>query len=306
MRKKLIIATRESPLALKQTEYVRGELQKRFPELSIEFLGMTTKGDRFLEKPLQKVGGKGLFVKELEEAIINGQADFAVHSLKDVPYELPEGLVLGAFLKRGSPYDAFVSNQFSSFWQLPLGAKVGTSSLRRGQQLKYHRPDLQIESVRGNLQTRIRKLDEGLFDALILAEAGLERMGLTSKIKHTFSAEEVLPAIGQGVIAVECRKDDEALLKMLQSIHCYETASCIQAERAFNTKLQGGCHTPIAAFACIEQKHILLRGYVASMKNNIAYCSSIIGKIEEPVKIGELLAERLLAAGAIIEPMPNS
>lgn len=298
MSEKIVIATRESPLAIWQAEYVRDELLKKFPHLTIEFLPMTTKGDNFLQQPLQQIGGKGLFVKELEEAILDKRADLAVHSLKDVPYELPSGLMLGAYLPRASAFDAFVSQYYTSFEELPLGAKVGTSSLRRTQQLKYHRPDLNFQPVRGNLQTRLRKLDEGQYDALILAEAGLQRMGYANRIRHTFSAEQLLPAIGQGVIAIECRNSDDKLLHLLQAIHCAETAYCIQAERAFNTRLEGGCHMPIAAFARIFQGQIILKAYVASIEKDIAYTTSMIGKIEAAEQIGIALAEKLLAAGA--------
>lgn len=252
--KKLTIATRKSPLALWQAEHIKARLQALYPNLQIELLKIVTKGDKILDTPLAKIGGKGLFVKELEQAMYDKTADIAVHSLKDVPMELPEGLTIGAFCKRVSPTDAFVSNKYDSLVALPKGAVVGTSSLRRQCQLKQHRPDLTIKSLRGNVGTRLSKLDAGEYDAIILATSGLQRIELQDRIREELDTDISLPAVGQGALAIECRENDEQILNLLAPLNDNQDTLCVMAERALNRHLQGGCQVPIAGFAVIENK----------------------------------------------------
>lgn len=252
--KKLTIATRKSPLALWQAEHIKARLQALYPNLQIELLKIVTKGDKILDTPLAKIGGKGLFVKELEQAMYDKTADIAVHSLKDVPMELPEGLTIGAFCKRASPTDAFVSNKYDNLVALPKGAVVGTSSLRRQCQLKQHRPDLTIKSLRGNVGTRLSKLDAGDYDAIILATSGLQRIELQERIREELDTDISLPAVGQGALAIECRENDEKILNLLAPLNNNQDALCVMAERALNRHLQGGCQVPIAGFAVLENK----------------------------------------------------
>lgn len=252
--KKLTIATRKSPLALWQAEHIKARLQALYPDLQIELLKIVTKGDKILDTPLAKIGGKGLFVKELEQAMYDKTADIAVHSLKDVPMELPEGLTIGAFCKRASPTDAFVSNKYDNLVALPKGAVVGTSSLRRQCQLKQHRPDLTIKSLRGNVGTRLSKLDAGDYDAIILATSGLQRIELQERIREELDTDISLPAVGQGALAIECRENDEKILNLLAPLNNNQDALCVMAERALNRHLQGGCQVPIAGFAVLENK----------------------------------------------------
>ncbi len=271
--KKLTIATRQSPLALWQAEHIQSRLQSLYPQLQVKLLKIVTKGDKILDTPLAKIGGKGLFVKELEQALYDKQADIAVHSLKDVPMHLPKGLILGAYCQRANPTDAFVSNHYASLQQLPKGAVVGTSSLRRQCQLQHYRSDLQIESLRGNVGTRLSKLDNGDYDAIILASSGLERIGLDERIKEELNTSISLPAVGQGALAIECRADDSSVLELLQPLNHAKDKLCLLAERALNRHLEGGCQVPIACFAqwtAIEQGlELHLRGRVGSVDGSV-------------------------------------
>ena len=269
--KTLNIATRKSPLAMWQAEHIKSRLESLYPELEVNLVTMVTQGDKILDTPLAKIGGKGLFVKELEQALYDGRADIAVHSLKDVPMELPEGLILGTYCKRETPTDAFVSNTYDKLEELPQGAVVGTASLRRQCQIKAFRPDLQIKSLRGNVQTRLSKLDAGEYDAIILATSGLKRVELSERIKQEIDIDISLPAVGQGALAIECRADDEAVLALLKPLNDGQARIRLKAERALNRRLEGGCQVPIAAYAVIEkdaeqshQKTLWLRGRVGS------------------------------------------
>ncbi|MGP5336732.1 hydroxymethylbilane synthase [Psychrobacter maritimus] len=248
----LNIATRQSPLALWQAEHIRDRLLALYPELTINLLKIVTKGDKILDTPLAKIGGKGLFVKELEQALYDKQADIAVHSLKDVPMELPEGLTLGVYCKRASPTDAFVSNTYHSIDELPQGAVVGTASLRRQCQIKAYRPDLQIKTLRGNVGTRLGKLDAGEYDAIILATSGLQRIELDERIRSELDIDICLPAVGQGALAIECREGDDEVLKLLAPLNDDKARIRLIAERALNRHLQGGCQVPIAAYAVLQ------------------------------------------------------
>ncbi|GAB4407499.1 MAG: hydroxymethylbilane synthase [Thermodesulfovibrionales bacterium] len=260
MRNKIIIGTRGSKLALWQAEWIKSELQKLYPDLDVELKKIKTTGDRILDVPLAKVGGKGLFVKEIEEALLRGDIDLAVHSMKDVPTDFPEGLHLAVITKREDPRDAFISQiqsskfKIQSFKDLPHGAIIGTSSLRRSCQLLNIRPDLRIVQLRGNLDTRLRKLDEGQFDAIVLAAAGVKRLGLEQRITEILLPDVSLPAIGQGAVGIECRTDDEPINNLIKPLNHHETFICVKAERAFLKRLQGGCQVPIAAYARIEQQ----------------------------------------------------
>lgn len=253
----LNIATRQSPLALWQAEHIRDRLLALYPEMTINLLKIVTKGDKILDTPLAKIGGKGLFVKELEQALYDKQADIAVHSLKDVPMDLPEGLTLGVYCKRASPTDAFVSNTYSSIDELPQGAVVGTASLRRQCQIKAYRPDLQIKTLRGNVGTRLSKLDAGEFDAIILATSGLQRIELDERIRSELDIDICLPAVGQGALAIECRADDAEVLKLLAPLNDDKARIRLIAERALNRHLQGGCQVPIAAYAVLQKADAL-------------------------------------------------
>ena len=256
---RLVIASRESRLAMWQAEYIRGRLARLYPHCQIEILGMSTQGDRILDKPLAKIGGKGLFVKELETALEEGRAQLAVHSLKDVPMDLPPGFELAAVLEREDPRDAFVSNTFDTLAALPQGARVGTSSLRRVVQLRSQRPDLQVEPLRGNLDTRLRKLDAGQYDAIVLAAAGLKRLGLAQRIRSIFEPQQMLPCAGQGALGLEVRAEATALLDMLGALTHLPTALAVQAERAVSRALGGSCSMPLAAFATWEADTLWLR-----------------------------------------------
>ena len=248
----LTIATRQSPLALWQAEHIRARLLEMYPDLTIDLLKIVTKGDKILDTPLAKIGGKGLFVKELEQALYDKQADIAVHSLKDVPMQLPEGLTLGVYCKRASPTDAFVSNTYKSIDELPQGAVVGTSSLRRQCQIKAYRPDLQIKTLRGNVGTRLGKLDAGEYDAIILATSGLQRIELDARIRGELDIDTCLPAVGQGALAIECRDGDDEVLKLLAPLNDDKARIRLIAERALNRHLDGGCQVPIAAYAVLQ------------------------------------------------------
>ncbi|VEG12560.1 hydroxymethylbilane synthase [Moraxella cuniculi] len=299
----LTIATRQSPLALWQANFIKQALETLYPQLVVELLTMVTRGDKILDTPLAKIGGKGLFVKELEQALYDGRADIAVHSLKDVPMVLPDGLVLGAYCQRHAPTDAFVSNQYDSLQALPAGAVLGTSSLRRECQLRQARPDLSIKSLRGNVGTRLAKLDAGEYDAIILATSGLQRLGLDDRIRHELDDELCLPAVGQGALAIECRADDAAVLSLLAPLNHASTRLCVMAERAMNRTLQGGCQVPIAGFATIAGDKLSLRGRVGSLDGTVLLKSqnSIVltgGDESAAENLGTAVAEDLLAQGA--------
>lgn len=267
--KTLNIATRQSPLALWQAEHIKSRLEELYPDLTVNLVTMVTKGDKILDVPLAKIGGKGLFVKELEEALYEKRADIAVHSLKDVPMELPDYLTLGAYCERHRPTDAFVSNNYKHINDLPQGARLGTSSLRRQCQIAQFRPDLDIISLRGNVGTRLSKLDNGEYDAIILATSGLMRLGLDERIRHELDTIVSLPAVGQGALAIECRADDTAVLALLKPLNHEQSKICVLAERAMNRQLQGGCQVPIAGFATIENDKLVLNGRVGSVDGKI-------------------------------------
>ncbi|MBZ4677632.1 MAG: hydroxymethylbilane synthase [Shewanella sp.] len=292
------IATRKSPLAMWQAEFVKAELERTHPGLTVELLPMSTKGDVILDTPLAKVGGKGLFVKELEVAMLEDQADIAVHSMKDVPVEFPEGLGLEVICEREDPRDAFVSNSYKSIDELPQGAVVGTSSLRRQCQLRARRPDLIIKDLRGNVGTRLGKLDAGEYDAIILAAAGLIRLKLSERIASFISAEESLPANGQGAVGIECRTNDERVKALLAPLEHKETRYRVLAERAMNTRLEGGCQVPIGAYAEIQGEQLSLRGLVGNPDGSEVITGQVSGHQDEAVALGNALAEELLSKGA--------
>lgn len=295
---RLRIATRKSPLALWQANFVADALRALHPGLQVELVTMVTRGDKILDTPLAKVGGKGLFVKELETAMLEGRADLAVHSMKDVPMAFPEGLGLTAICVREDPRDAFVSNLYADIDALPTGAIVGTSSLRRQCQLRRYRPDLQIKDLRGNVNTRLAKLDAGDYDALILASAGLIRLGMAARISATFTPELLLPAVGQGAVGIECRLDDVATRALLAPLNDLHTSICVRAERAMNTRLQGGCQVPIAGFAELDGEQLSLRGCVGSIDGQQYIADAVSGRSADAEALGVALADRLLAAGA--------
>ncbi len=298
MNPPLRIATRKSPLALWQAEHVAAALRSVHPGLEVELVGMSTQGDKILDTPLAKIGGKGLFVKELEQGMLEGRADIAVHSMKDVPVELPAGLHLPVILEREDPRDAFVSNRHASFDDLPQGARVGTSSLRRQCQLLERRPDLELLPLRGNVNTRLRKLDEGEYDAVILAAAGLKRLGFGHRIRAFIEPEQSLPAIGQGAIGIECRADDQRVNELIAPLHHPPTATCVLAERAMNQRLEGGCQVPIAGHALLDGDRLWLRGLVGSLDGKVIIRGEVRGDTAEAEALGRSLGERLLADGA--------
>jgi len=294
----LRIATRKSALALWQAEYVKAQLEHFHPGLQVELVPMTTKGDVILDTPLAKVGGKGLFVKELEVAMLENRADIAVHSMKDVPVDFPEGLGLSVICPREDPRDAFVSNKFKQFNDLPQGAVVGTSSLRRQCQLRALRPDLVIKDLRGNVNTRLRKLDDGEYDAIILAAAGLIRLEMPERIAQFIEPEVVLPANGQGAVGIECRLDDERIVNLLAPLEDKETRMRVLAERAMNKKLEGGCQVPIGSFAILEGEELYLRGLVGSADGKTMLTADVRGQASDFENLGESLAQQLLDKGA--------
>ncbi len=297
-QKSLRIATRQSPLALWQANYVKDLLQQLYPDLNVELVPMVTKGDVILDSPLAKIGGKGLFVKELENALLNKEADIAVHSMKDVPMQFPEGLGLAVICKREDPRDAFVSNSYRTLAELPQGAVVGTSSLRRQCQLKTLRPDLEIRSLRGNVGTRLSKLDNGDYDAIILASAGLIRLGLAERIASFIDVEQSLPAAGQGAVGIECRTDDVAVQQLLAPLADAETTSCVLAERAMNHHLQGGCQVPIGGYAVLRDSELYLRALVGSVDGSTIIRAEGKSAVENADVLGVQIAEQLLAQGA--------
>lgn len=295
----LRIATRSSALALWQAEFIKAELERLHSNVTVELVKIKTLGDKILDVPLAKMGGKGLFVKELEEAMLDGRADLAVHSMKDVPMAFPEGLGLVAICERDDPTDAFVSNHFSSLDDLPQNAVVGTSSLRRESQLRANRPDLQIRMLRGNVNTRLAKLDAGNYDAIILASAGLKRLGFEARIRNCMPDTLSLPAVGQGALGIECRLDDQELRAMLEPLNHTDSADRVKAERALNTRLNGGCQVPIAAYALLEDNDILwLRGLVGAVDGSLIFRAEGRVHRSEGERLGRELAEDLLAQGA--------
>ena len=298
MMKTLKIATRQSPLALWQAEHIRARLEAMHADLTVELVTFVTQGDKILDTPLAKIGGKGLFVKELEAALMDGRADLAVHSMKDVPMALPEGLSLAVICEREDPLDAFVSNHYASFADLPQGAKVGTSSLRRKCQILKARPDLEIIDLRGNVGTRLSKLDDGQYDAIILASAGLKRLGLAERIRHTIQPDVSLPAVGQGALGLECRSQDQAVLDLILPLMHAETNVCVRAERAFNAYLDGGCQVPIAGYATLQNGQLQIEGRVGSVDGQTILKAVQFGAPEQAEMLGEELAKALLAQGA--------
>lgn len=294
----LRIATRKSPLALWQAEHVRQRLQALHPGLEVELVTMTTQGDRVLDSPLAKIGGKGLFVKELENGMLEGRADMAVHSMKDVPAELPTGLEIGAILEREDPRDAFVSNRFAGIDDLPLGARVGTSSLRRQCQLRATRPDLEIIDLRGNVNTRLAKLDDGDYDAIVLACAGLRRLGMEERITRALDPEAMLPAIAQGVIGIECRSGDARIAGLIAGLNHPYTATSTAAERAMNARLAGGCQAPVAGYSELDEDLLHLRGLVGWPNGSDTVRGDISGPAADAANLGEQLADDLLSRGA--------
>ena len=298
MLKKIVIATRESQLALWQAEHVKARLMALHPGLEVELLGMTTQGDQILESPLSRIGGKGLFVKELEVAMAEGRADLAVHSIKDVPMDLPEGFELAAISQREDPRDAFVSNQYPSLEALPAGARVGTSSLRRQAQLRARLPHLNVDTLRGNVNTRLRKLDEGQYDAILLAAAGLKRLGFDQRITALLAPEESLPAVGQGALGIEIRSGNPELAELLAPLNDPETAACVRAERAMSRQLQGGCQAPIGGYAVVRDGQLVLRAFVADLEGIRFYRATAEGALDQPEQVGLAAAEALARQGA--------
>ena len=298
MRKHIKIGTRGSLLATTQSTWVKNQIEAKHPDLSVELVKIVTKGDKIVDVPLAKVGGKGLFVKEIEEALLRKDVDLAVHSMKDVPSEVPEELHLGIIPLRENPHDAFIANEFASLDDLPGGATVGTSSLRRRSQLAALRPDLEIVDLRGNLDTRLRKLDEGQFQAIILAAAGLNRLGLSRRATGYFSVKEMLPAVGQGALGIELRKDDDELLAGLSFLNDDKTTVAVAAERAFLRRLEGGCQVPIGAFAEVHNGEVEVTGLVASIDGKVVLKESMNGPSDEAQQLGTKLANKLLDMGA--------
>ena len=295
---RLIIASRESALAMWQAEHIQGRLRALYPQTEVSILGMTTQGDQILNVSLSKIGGKGLFVKELEVAMEEGRADLAVHSLKDVPMNMPDGFSLCAIGEREDPLDAFVSNNFDSLAALPPGSIVGTSSLRRESQLRARFPHLVIQPLRGNVQTRLRKLDEGQYAAIILAAAGLKRLGLGERIRNIISSDDSLPAVGQGALGIECRSDRADVIACVQALHHADTAACVLAERALSRALAGSCQVPLGGFAQILDGKLRLRGFVSSTDGQQMLRAEAFGDVADPETLGNQVAAALRAQGA--------
>jgi hydroxymethylbilane synthase len=292
------IATRKSKLALWQAEHIQQRLEELHPGLTVELVPMSTKGDVILDTPLAKIGGKGLFVKELEVAMLEGRADIAVHSMKDLPVEFPDGLELHTICEREDPRDAFVSGKYNNLNEMPEGAVVGTCSLRRRCQVMEQFPHLVIKDLRGNVQTRLRKLDDGEFDAIILAASGLIRLELGDRITSFIPVEQSLPANGQGALGIECRSDDDAMKQLLQPLQCQETRIRVLAERAMNRRLEGGCQVPIGAYAELKGDSVYLRGLVGDPDGQQVLRDEIEGPANDAEALGTELAERLLKKGA--------
>ena len=292
------IATRKSALALWQAEFVKAQLEHFHADVRVELVPMSTQGDIILDTPLAKIGGKGLFVKELEQAMLDGRADIAVHSMKDVPVEFPEGLALHTICEREDPRAAFVSNNFANLSELPKGAVVGTSSLRRQCQIRALRPDLVIKDLRGNVNTRLAKLDDGQYDAIILAAAGLLRLKMDERIADYIEPEVSLPANGQGAVGIECRIDDEVTKALLAPLEHTQTRIRVNAERAMNRHLEGGCQVPIGAYALVDGEQVHLRGLVGAVDGSEILHDEVTGHINDAEAIGVQLAKKLLAQGA--------
>lgn len=298
MSREIRIATRKSALALWQAEYVKARLEAAHPDLTVSLVPMVSRGDKLLDAPLAKIGGKGLFVKELETALLENEADIAVHSMKDVPMEFPAGLGLYCICEREDPRDAFVSNTYDSLDALPAGAVVGTSSLRRQAQLLAHRPDLKIQFLRGNVNTRLAKLDAGEYDAIILAAAGLIRLGFGERIRSSIGVDESLPAGGQGAVGIECRSADSEVHQLLACLNDSATATRVTAERALNKRLNGGCQVPIACYAVLEGEQLWLRGLVGQPDGSLLLRAEGRAPAAEADALGVRVAEDLLAQGA--------
>ncbi|GAB7563935.1 hydroxymethylbilane synthase [Methylobacillus methanolivorans] len=296
--KKLVIASRESALAMWQAEHIQARLQALYPDTQVTILGMTTTGDQILDSPLARIGGKGLFVKELEQALADGRADLAVHSMKDVPMHLPPGFALAAIGEREDPRDAFVSNNYPNLESLPAGSIVGTSSLRRQSQLQARFPALKVESLRGNLQTRLRKLDEGQYAAIILAAAGLKRLGLEDRIREAIDPDQSIPAVGQGALGIEINAERHDLLDILAPLNHAETAACVEAERGMSRALAGSCQVPLGAFAQQQGDTLHMTGFVASIDGKELLRESAQGRANQPEALGQALAAQLVARGA--------
>lgn len=295
---KIRIATRKSPLALWQANFVKQNLLLAHKDLTVELIPMVTQGDIILDSPLSKIGGKGLFVKQLEQAILNNEADIAVHSIKDIPAQFPEGLMLAAICQRDEVRDAFVANKYASLNDLPKGAIVGTSSLRRQCQLRSHFPHLIIKDLRGNVGTRLNKLDDEQYDAIILASVGLKRLSLEHRITQYIDTDLMLPAVGQGAIGIESRTDDKQILDIISVLDDKESRACIQAERAMNNALQGGCQVPIAGYCRLNNDELMLQGLVGRVDGSKIIKQQITGFINEAESLGEKLAKQLLNQGA--------
>ena len=295
---KLVIASRESALAMWQARHIQARLQTLYPQTEVTILGMTTTGDQILDTPLAKVGGKGLFVKELETALADGRADLAVHSMKDVPMNLPEGFMLAATGEREDPRDAFVSNDFNSLEELPAGSIVGTSSLRRQSQLQARFPQLKIESLRGNLQTRLRKLDEGQYAAIILAAAGLIRLELGARIRQFISPEQSIPAVGQGALGIEISASRPDMIAVLAPLNHPDTQACVEAERGMSRALAGSCTVPLGAYATCTGDNISITGFVASVDGKQMLVETATGSRNHAETLGRQLASQLVAKGA--------
>lgn len=296
--KKLVIASRESALAMWQARHIQSRLQSLYPDTEVTILGMTTTGDQILDTPLAKVGGKGLFVKELETALADGRADLAVHSMKDVPMNLPEGFILAATGEREDPRDAFVSNDYASLEDLPANSIVGTSSLRRQSQLQARFPHLKIESLRGNLQTRLRKLDEGQYAAIILAAAGLIRLELGHRIRQFIAPEHSIPAVGQGALGIEISADRPDLIAILAPLNHPDTQVCVEAERGMSRTLAGSCTVPLGAYAVCEADSIRMTGFVASVDGKQMLVETAVGSRVNAEALGKALANQLISKGA--------
>ena len=294
----LKIATRKSPLALWQAEFVKSKLETIYPDLKVELVKMTTQGDQILNSPLSKIGGKSLFIKELEVGIMEGRADIAVHSMKDIPYELPQGFEIGAILERESPFDAFVSNDFNSIQDLPVGARLGSCSLRRIVQVKALRPDLEILDLRGNVNTRLKKLDDGEYDAIILACSGLARLGFDNRIKQDLSPDDSLPAVGQGALGIEIKANDHGISNLIKPLIHQKTQIEVSAERALNATLQGGCSVAIGAFATSEDSKLTLSGMVGNVDSGEIIRVQETGETSKPIDLGIRAAKKLLSLGA--------
>ncbi len=297
MKKNIIIGTRGSKLALWQAEWVRNEIKEKNPFVNVEILKIKTIGDRIVDRPLAKVGGKGLFVKEIEQKLLQGDIDLAVHSMKDMPGDLPEGLTIGAVPLRENPFDVLISKDMICLSDLPAGSKIGTSSLRRASQIKHARPDIITESIRGNLDTRLRKLSEGEFDAIILAAAGIIRLGMKDKITEYLDENIMLPAVGQGALCIESRKNDQDTSLILKTLHHIETGITIKGERAFLKRLEGSCHIPVACFGKIKKENITLKGLIASEDGSRIIKKTIQKDINSAEQAGIELADSLLAKG---------